>query len=291
MPEPVLSYIITTKNKLPYLSYTLEKLLAARRPDEEILVADAASTDGTREYLAKLLQEKKIDFLSSESDFGEPHALNKLFLKARGEIMTIVTDDDAFYYPGKKICREFMLAHPEVDMLGTNGGFKNQFLDKPVRPLVYTANFKERQTHHTPFNFCGLGVMIRRTSLPILGLWNPSFRRADAEFGMRVTAGPARLAWYTAPTFVNISTPQSVSLVYQKKIKDETHRLEKFYLNKNPDFYIVERLKVLQNKLSQGWPFAKPKTPANPAQWPQLFSAAETWLKEENKQNNGTFLF
>ena len=95
--------------------------------------------------------------------------------------------------------------------------------------------------------------MIRRSSLPLLGLWDPSFRRADAEFSLRVTAGKANIAWYTGYSFVNISNPQSVSLVYMKKIKDETDRLNKFYLNKNPDSFIVEKLKVLRNKIRSGF--------------------------------------
>ena len=88
-----LSYIIATRNKLPYLKTGLKKLIAAKKPDEEILVADGASTDGTKEYLEELKKEGKIDFYLSEPDYAESHALNKLFLLANGTLIKIINDD------------------------------------------------------------------------------------------------------------------------------------------------------------------------------------------------------
>ncbi|MBU4223854.1 hypothetical protein KJ934_01345, partial [Patescibacteria group bacterium] len=174
------------------------------------------------------------------------------------------------------------------------GGFKNQNPATGVRPLVYERGYHQWQKNHTPFSFCGLGAMIRKSSLPIIGLWNPSFRRADAEFSLRVTAGKANIAWYTGYSFVNISNPQSTSLVYMKKIKDETDRLNKFYLNKNPDLFIVEKIKVLRNKLRNWFLFGnKNKLPPAEfqAQWPDLAAVAEKWLEIKNKERKPEFLW
>ena len=71
MPSITLSYLIVTKNKLPYLESSLEKVIDQKKPDEEILVADGGSTDGTKEYLAELKAQNKIDYFISEKDFGE----------------------------------------------------------------------------------------------------------------------------------------------------------------------------------------------------------------------------
>ena len=60
-----LSYVTATKNKLPYIKIGLGKLIAAKKSDEEILVADGASTDGTAEYLAELKAAGKIDYFVS----------------------------------------------------------------------------------------------------------------------------------------------------------------------------------------------------------------------------------
>lgn len=287
-----LSYIITTKNKLPYLKKSLERLFQCVKNDEEVIVADAASNDSTREYLEELLAQGKIHSFISEPDKGESHALNKLFFIAQGELIKIITDDDIFHYPTIETCKELMIAEPQIDIVGTNGGFKDQNFATDVRPLVYEHDYRQWQKDHTPFSFCGLGIMIRRSSLPLLGLWNSSFRRADAEFSLRVTSGKANIAWCTTPSFVNISNPQSVSLVYGRKIKDETNRLNKFYLNKNSDLFIVEKLKVLKNKFLCGSFFKKRVTPENfQTDWLKLLEISEKWLENVNESKSPKFIY
>lgn len=288
---PKLSYILTTKNKLPYLAYTLERLLVARKRDEEILIADAASKDGTREYLAKLLHEGKINSYISESDHGEAHALNKLLLRARGELITLITDDDAFYFPAKDACREFMIKHSEIDYLSTNGGFKDQSIKTKVRPLNYTNEYRAWMQCHTPFTFCGLGPFFRRSSLPLLGLWDPNFRWADGEYGFRVTAGRGNIAWYTAPSFVNISNPLSVSKVFQKKIHEEKKVLEQFYLGKTPSSKLMRLPEIFRAKIKFHLNKSLHQAPADyQANWLTLVSIADQWLAEQNKYG-AEFLF
>ena len=297
MDNVTLSYIITTRNKLPYLKKAMIRLLENIKEGEEIIIADGASADGTKDFLKELHKQKKIHCFVSEPDIGESHALNKLFFRARGDLVRIITDDDAFYYPGIQECKKFMLEHPEIDMLGTNGGFKNQLLKDEIRPLNYQNNYRQWQKDRIPFSSCGLGLMIRKSSLPILGLWNPSFRKADAEFMLRVTSGPANIAWHNAPTFVNISNPQSVSAVYMKKIKDETDRLNKFYFNKSPDSFLVQKLKIIRNKIRSEILHREPSSKEKHSQeefrdrWLKMFAASEKWLEIKNKEKKPEFLW
>jgi glycosyltransferase involved in cell wall biosynthesis len=287
-----LSYIITTKNKLPYLKDRLEKLIAIRKTDEEILIADGASSDGTKEYLKGLKKSGKIDSFVSEPDFGESHALNKLMLAANGPLIKIISDDDVFHYPTIEICKDFMLAHSEIDFVSTNGGFKNQDTDSNVRTLDSIQAYKRWLHNQTPFSFCGLGYIVRKSALPVTGLWNISFRRADAEFTLRLTAGKARIAWYTGYSFVNISNPQSVSLVFMKKIKAETDRLNSFYLGILPDPYLIERLKVLRNKIRSVLTKSKEGVVYSfESRWPSLSTRAEEWLEDKNTESQGEFLW
>ena len=98
MSEYTLSYVLTTYNKLPYLRQVVERLVAARQPDEEIIVCDGGSSDGTPEYLSQLHQAGHIQQFVSERDKGEAHGFNKAMLRAKGELLKLVTDDDAFCY-------------------------------------------------------------------------------------------------------------------------------------------------------------------------------------------------
>lgn len=287
----MLSYIITTKNKLPYLKITVGRLIFNKKSGDEILVADAGSTDGSREFLQNLLKEGKINYLVSEPDFGESHALNKLFMKVKGELITIITDDDAFHYPAIEACQNFMIQHPEIDILGTDGGKKDQNPDKPVGKLSYVLDYKEWQKTHKPFMCCGLGLMMRRDSMTLLGFWDPNFTRADAEFMFRVTAGKANIAWYSNPSFVNISNPLSVSVTKMKKVYIETQRLQQFYLGRKfvyPFWFVELRSKI--SKLLYGEKKNTVVASLTITDWEKILIKTEEWLAKENSKP-GEFLF
>ena len=111
MNEIKLSYLITTRNKLPYLKEALGRLIKNAGEDEEIVVADGSSTDGTKEYLSQLYQNGKIHKFISEPDQNEAHGFNKCFVMARGELLKVVSDDDVFYYPAIRECKKFCLLY------------------------------------------------------------------------------------------------------------------------------------------------------------------------------------
>ncbi len=229
--------------------------------------------------------EGKIDDYISEPDYCESHALNKLFLLARGEIIKIINDDDAYYYPVINVCKEYMLANPEIDFMGMEGGsFKNQTAGKQTLLQVkgYVENFKKWKTNHTPFEFAVLGLMFRRSSLPLLGFWDLSFKNADAEYTFRATASKAKMAWCLNPAFVFIRTVEGVTMNNMQRMKNETVRLRKFYLNENPTskirLFVRNAIKIIAKKLTSK------KSPAVPADnsWSALYKEAEKWLVDNN---------
>jgi glycosyltransferase involved in cell wall biosynthesis len=269
-------------------------LIAHKKQDEEILVADGASTDGTPEYLAELKAAGKIDWFVSEKDFAESHALNKLFLAARGQVIKIINDDDAYYFPAIEACKNFMLEHPEIDFMGTEGGsFKHETPNRQViRKVVgYEQNYRKWKSDHTPFEFAVLGLMFRRSSLPILGFWDLSFKNADAEYTFRSTAGPGKLAWCLNPSFVFIRTKEGVTMNNLKRMRAETLRLRKFYLGENPPSSLLIALKRPFRNMREML-YARKHKPASESggSWSELYQEGEQWLIEQNRGKEFKFL-
>lgn len=299
MNKITLSYILATRNKLPYLKGTLENIIANKTASDEILVADGDSNDGTKEYLENLKNAGKIDYYVSEKDAGLAHALNKLCLKANGELIKYLSDDDAFDYDVIKKCRDFMLSNPNIDLVNTNGGSLNnpgraiteKDPEQIVRSLDYLDPFKIWQKTHTPFYFCDLGVIFRRDSLPVVGMWNSLFPGPDIEFSLRVSAGKSKIAWYTGYSYVNISNPKSISLTQMKKTDGLKTRLDKFYFNKNPDNFFKKKIQILVNRLKG---ISKPSSQDNPqsfeTQWSELISISEKWIKIKNNKSTTEFI-
>ncbi|OHA17041.1 MAG: hypothetical protein A2830_02840 [Candidatus Taylorbacteria bacterium RIFCSPHIGHO2_01_FULL_44_110] len=290
-----LSYITATKNKLPYLKLGLEKVIAQKKPGEEILIADGGSTDGTKEYLGELKTKGKIDYFISEPDFGESHALNKLFLVAQGILIKIINDDDAYYFPAIETCKKFMLEHPDIDILGMEGGSVKH--KSPTELYIcqvagYKDGWKKWKKDHTPFDSSVLGLMLRRSSLPILGFWNSSFTMADTEYTFRVTAGKAKIAWYTGSAYVYIKNQDGVTWVRKNRVANEIARLRKFYLDENPPSYIIRKLKELKKSVLILISRIKGQKSSDfPVEWSLMVSLSEEWLEERSLEEKPEFLF
>lgn len=225
-----LSYILTSFNKLAYLSVTLPLLIENKKDDEEIIVVDGGSTDGTANYLNALLRDKKIDQLISEKDFGEAHGMNKAMLIAKGELIKIITDDDIFHYPSLNECKLFMLKNKEIDILGFDGfGFNINQIAYVYKQIDFVKGFEKWKLKKTPFLFCGLSFLIRKSSLAYMGLFNTNFKIVDIEYAIRVSSMKTKIAFYTGMGYVNIVNPNSNSHKFYETIAKEREQLEKLY--------------------------------------------------------------
>ncbi len=72
---------------MPYLKIVLEDLINNLQGDEEIVVVDGGSKDGTVEWLQDLYASKKIQKFYSAKDLGESHGTNRAVLLCEGKIL------------------------------------------------------------------------------------------------------------------------------------------------------------------------------------------------------------
>jgi|GEM_PF-5677686 len=79
MEDFSISYIIATRNRLPFLKITLEKLIGELLQDEEIVVVDGNSNDGSKEYLQTLFGEGKIHQFITEPDKNQSPRLEQSY--------------------------------------------------------------------------------------------------------------------------------------------------------------------------------------------------------------------
>ena len=258
-----LSYVITTRNKLSYLKEVMKRLIDNLQEDEEIIVIDGASTDGTVEYLADLHQQGKIQQFISEPDQGEAHGYNKGFLMARGELIKDITDDDAFYYPAIQECKKFMLEHEQIDVM--SGNTANVVLEQIELNSDHIHNqFKildDSEYHYKQWlvdgrttRFIGLPLMIRKKSLALTGLYCTGATQVDLEFTLRITSINANIAWNTSLISVRIDNPQSnyrKIFSRQKSYLDELNKYMFCYDSTYRKKYYLEIIKNLFRPLKR----------------------------------------
>ncbi|MFN6067657.1 MAG: glycosyltransferase, partial [Pseudanabaena sp.] len=115
-----LSYIVSTRNRIQFLQIILPLLFANIQPDEEIIVVDSNSTDGTQDYLNELHSKGKIHKFISEPDKNQAHGWNKAILMAEGEIIKKIIDDDLFCFSAIQKCKNYMLTNKSIDVCISN---------------------------------------------------------------------------------------------------------------------------------------------------------------------------
>lgn len=243
MPEITLSYVLTTFNKLTFLKPVLNELIQNRKADEEIIVIDGSSTDGTPKYLGDLKSKGEIDLFLSEKDKGESHGFNKGFLRANGSLIKVITDDDAFNYPVIQKCKYYMLQNSDIDIMAGNMG---SISIDDINSLYWSSSFQDdfklwKEGSLKNFFFNGTCLMIRKSSLNLTGLFNTRSLLADMEFTLRVT-GVANIAWCTGIISTRILNADSNNVKFAHEARIEDEKLCRFYEYKHSHIRKKEEL-------------------------------------------------
>jgi glycosyltransferase involved in cell wall biosynthesis len=89
---PAVSIVVIVRNGMPYIQEAMASLTKQDCMDFEVIVQDAASTDGTTEYLNSI---RGLDIhIDSRPDRGQAHGYNRGFAKCRGSIIGTVDADN-----------------------------------------------------------------------------------------------------------------------------------------------------------------------------------------------------
>jgi glycosyltransferase involved in cell wall biosynthesis len=248
-----LSYIIATRNRLPFLKITLEKLINAVQADEEIVIVDANSTDGSREYLQGLFEAGSIHQFLSEPDKNQAHGWNKALLMAKGTLIKKIIDDDVFCYDAIRECKNHMLQHADVDVVISNDLGCSVYTYKDVQKFSRLSQFEKWRSGATQtFTFGDVHMLIRQSALANIGLYNTSFIMMDWEYSLRISQSKASICYYTGYNALSVSHPESVSSLKNTQLISEQGKKAAIFYNYAGDGSEISawsRIKIFVGKL------------------------------------------
>jgi glycosyltransferase involved in cell wall biosynthesis len=209
----------------------MARLIAGLQPDEEIVVVDGNSSDGAKEYLQKLFDEGRIHQFISEPDINQAHGWNKAMLMANGLIIKKIIDDDVFCYKAIRECKNYMLHNPGIDVVISNDLSSSLNSYKTIHQHSRMSQFKKWNDGLTPsFTFRDVNMLIRKSSLAYLGLYNASYMMMDWEYSLRISYLKAGIAYYTGYNAITVGHAETVtSLKNEKLVNEQGERACKFY--------------------------------------------------------------
>ncbi|MDP3880003.1 MAG: hypothetical protein Q8Q07_06850, partial [Dehalococcoidales bacterium] len=120
----------------------------------------------------------------SEPDKGPGHAFSKGMLLARGKYLKHLPDDDVVYPAAMEQAIRVMEEHPEIDLLVCGGTREFGGKVKPVW-LPPGTNYGYSPRDIFKYGASGIGFVIRRSALPLVGLF-PVSLADDVDFAINV---------------------------------------------------------------------------------------------------------
>jgi glycosyltransferase involved in cell wall biosynthesis len=171
----------------------LDAVLAEQYPDLEIVIADGFSNDSTVDLLKSY--GEKVRWVS-EPDDGEYFAYNKALAMSSKEIIKFMSDDDTLHPGALLSAGNYLLDHPEVDMLF------GQIIAWDVRgkEVVRIGHYSARNTswdkscltlRHWLRETTGTGLVasfIRRRVFDRIGTLAVEYVPGDLEYCLRAAA-------------------------------------------------------------------------------------------------------
>ena len=238
-----ISYVMCTKDRGAIFRSSLKHLIQAKRPVDEVVIVNGGSDTATQAWLKDKLGCGLIDTLIAEKDRNQAHGWNRGYLQARGQFIKKITDDDVFDYSTIRECAAFLRANPDVDLTISN----ELFTDLTIFPNFNTHSFETafrlwKEGHSKSFFFPDPPLLIRRASLPLLGLFATGIKLIDYEWSLRVTNLGARIGYFTGCNSMTVWHKATVTgRMSDQEYYDEYRRLDRFYRNTANPFMIWRR--------------------------------------------------
>ncbi len=235
MNDYFISYTLTTFNKLPFLKVTLPWWLKNINENEQLVIVDGNSKDGTSDFIKQHIQNHTNIIFISEDDCGEAHGLNKAIMLSEGKYIKTISDDDVFNISAIRKSAQWLEEHPNIDWMSSNG-LSTFFQAKKLQFNLKNEeiHFKKYKNTHKPFISTGLGYLIRKKSISKLGLFNTDCKIVDIEFSLRnLSNHKIQFAFCTTPFYINIVNPASNSITMFQRLIHEYSKWYSFY-HKNP---------------------------------------------------------
>jgi glycosyltransferase involved in cell wall biosynthesis len=113
---PLVSIVTPSYNQGPFIRATIESVLRQDYPNIEYWIIDGGSSDETLAVLREYEHDPRLHWIS-EPDRGQADAVNKGWVRCRGEVLGWLNSDDT-YLPGAINAQvQVLQAHPEVGLV------------------------------------------------------------------------------------------------------------------------------------------------------------------------------
>lgn len=243
MTQPLVSVIIPSYNYGRYVGQAIDSALAQSYPNQEVIVVDDGSTDDTRDRLGAY--GSRIRHLHQQNQ-GLSAARNTGIREARGDYLAFLDSDDAFHPRKTELQMNYLQAHPEVDLVGTEMFSDETIVWCPVDPQHIPATPISLEAMAIKPRFAPSSVIAHKKCFEAVGHFDTALRSVeDRDMWLRIGT-QFKMARLDIPLTWYRITPGSMSTNPERM-----EHFELLVLNRSLDFpQLKEQKKVRRQALS-----------------------------------------
>lgn len=180
---PLVTVIIPAYNAEKYLAQALESILYQTYSNLDILIADDASTDNSKQIIDSFT-DPRIRRYHNEANLGYLRTCNKLFELAKGDFIAFQDADDWSVLTRIEKIMTFLLENPEIAICGCNFTRTKPPSSKEISSSNYPKTDSEIK-HYIQSNktvpFCGATVILKKSVYKSIGGYRLFFDRIGYE--------------------------------------------------------------------------------------------------------------
>ena len=195
----LISVILPVYNQADLVHESIESVLAQTYKNWELIIVNDGSTDHLSQAVAPYLSDQRI-FYFEQANQKLPKALSNGFSFARGEYLTWTSADNNMHPQMLSKLAAFLHVHPQTDMVYAD----YEAIDDKGEPLTASWFRPQNKRHpnspelHLPRttellnivqdNFIGASFMYRRSTLKLIGDYDPQLGVEDYDYWMRINS-------------------------------------------------------------------------------------------------------
>jgi glycosyltransferase involved in cell wall biosynthesis len=220
---PKVSVIIPAYNRANYIAESIQSVLDQTFADFEIVVVDDGSTDNTREVIESF-HDPRIRHFHQENR-GPAAAANRAMELSRGEYISLFSSDDDLLPTALEKGVQVLDAHPEVAFSYGQTYLmdeRGRVFDLPKKPKYsyIREGMEEIKGLLTRGDYIPTPtVMVRRSYLFEVGLYDPTFRYGSEDFDLWVRLAKKYKVAYIAEPLIKYRVHSS-SLTGGRKLDE-----------------------------------------------------------------------
>lgn len=113
------SICLATYNGAKYIKEQLDSILRQIAEDDEIIICDDGSTDGTRDFLREI-DDPRVTILYNQKNLGHVRNFEKLLLEATGDILFLCDQDDLWDLQKISIYKRIFAQDASINLIASN---------------------------------------------------------------------------------------------------------------------------------------------------------------------------